>query len=480
MYYRPEWTCGKCNLKASTAILYNLIEGTSHFFEGASAMVIGEIIAYGRNHPLRIEEIANRIGIESDSVIDFCEQLIQLGLITDHIFTSHEILLYRQTTSKRNHDNYNSSKNMPNGVDIMELGLLGAEEDYANSINGWSNVVFEMTYRCSERCIHCYNIGSTHYETDVDRRGERMELSFDEYKQVIDQFLDMGMFKVCITGGDPFSNPITWEVLEYLYEREIAVEIYTNGISITDKIDRLAAIYPRIVGMTIYSAEETVHDKITRVHGSLKKTLYSMKRLSELGIPLQLKCCVFNTNFDSYKSIYPLAKEFCALPQIEINIKNTLDGNKFASRCLRLTDEQYEDLFNDPNIYPFIKSDSLDHLIPRDFTKNVCKTGINSCTLTPEGNIIPCPAFHLILGNIRQYSLSEIFEGNKLQQWRKVTLLDYTECGTHKFCDFCSICPGENYSDTNNPLAPSDNKCFMAKKRWAYAKKIYHKDNGEI
>jgi len=439
IYYRPEWTCGKYNTQAQTAILYNLIEGCSHFFEGASAMVIGEIIAYGRNHSLSINRLADKSGIEIDSIIDFCEQLLQLGLLTNHIFSSEEIIQYRQAVAKRNQDTYDQSKNMPNGVDVMELGLLGAEEDYAKSIKGWSNVVFEMTYRCSEHCIHCYNVGSTHYKTDIDRRGERIELSLDEYKQVIDQLLAMGMFKVCLTGGDPFSNPITWKVLEYLYEQEVAVEIYTNGISITNQIDRLVSLYPRIVGMTVYSAVDAIHDKITRVQGSLKKTLCSMKRLSEMAVPLQLKCCVFNTNFESYKSVYPLAKEFCALPQIEINIKNTIDGNKFASKFLRLTDEQYECLFKDPNIYPFIKDDSLNHLIPRNYTENVCKTGVNSCTITPEGNIIPCPAFHLVLGNIRLSSVSDIFEGAELNKWKEITLQDYSECGTHNYCDFCSI-----------------------------------------
>lgn len=475
LFYRPEWTCGKYNSEAQTAILYNLIEGSSHFFEGISATVIGQIISYGRNILIPITELSNMLNIELESIIEFCEELIQLGLITKHVYSADEILSYRHSIAKKNQCSYNQTKNMPNGVEIMELGLLGAEEDYAQSIGGWSNVVFEMTYRCSERCIHCYNMGSTHYETDIDRRGDREELSLYEYKQTIDQLLEIGLFKVCITGGDTFSNSKIWDVLEYLYEMEVAVEIYTNGISITNQIDRLVSLYPRIVGMTVYSAIEDVHDRITRVHGSLQKTLYSMKQLAELAVPLQLKCCVFNVNFESYKSVYTLAKELCALPQIEINIKNTLDGNKYASKCLRLTDEQYEELFRDPNIYPFITSESLDNLIPRDFKKNACNTGISSCTLTPEGDIIPCPAFHLKFGNIRQSSILEILNGKELRKWKEITLNDYTECGTHEFCDFCSICPGENYSDTSNPLKPSENKCFMAKKRWAYAKKIHDK-----
>ena len=281
------------------------------------------------------------------------------------------------------------------------------------------------------------------------------------------------MFKICLTGGDPFSKSIAWDVIEYCYEREIAVELYTNGYSISRQIERLINLYPRIVGLTIYSPIGEIHDKITRTKGSYDRTISSMSQLSDHGIPLQLKCCVFNINFETYKGVYALAEKYAALPQIEVNIKNTIDGNKYASQHLRLTDEQYEELFKDSNIYPYITSDSLNRLTKRDYSKNACAAGVKSCTLTPEGNLIPCPAFHLVLGNIRNSSIEDIRNSEILTNWSKVTLSNYVDCGSHDYCSFCSICPGDNFSDTGSPLKASDNKCFMAKKRYDYAKKIH-------
>ena len=36
--YRPEWTCGRYNPEADTAIMYNLLNGVSSFFESYSAV----------------------------------------------------------------------------------------------------------------------------------------------------------------------------------------------------------------------------------------------------------------------------------------------------------------------------------------------------------------------------------------------------------------------------------------------------------
>ena len=473
--YRPLWTCGKYNKEHKKAIVYNLIEGQAYFFEEESAIVIGEILSYGRNNPILMQGVAEKTGIHIDCITDFVVALEQLGILLDHIPNSQEIRNYRSAIAQHNKENYNNSSNLPQGISPSEYELIGAEEEYAKYIEGWSNVVFEMTYRCSEKCIHCYNIGSTHYAQDIDRRGEREELTFNDYKEVIDQLVQQGLFKVCLTGGDPFSKSIIWDVIDYLYQNEIAVEIYTNGISITNSVDKLASFYPRIVGLTIYSGDANIHDQITRTKGSYERTVSTISQLSELGIPIQLKCCVFKTNIASYKSIYELARKYCALPQIEINIRNSLDGNKYVSENLRLLDEEYEMLFKDSNIYPYITSDTLNTLIKRDFKAKTCKAGINSCTITPEGNVILCPAFHLVLGNVKENSLMEISQSNFLKEWKETTLNDFEECGRHPHCDFCSICAGENFSDTGSAYKSSENKCFMARKRYEYAKKIHKK-----
>ena len=117
-----------------------------------------------------------------------------------------------------------------------------AEEDYQNSLNSDKCIptaMLELTYNCSERCIHCYNAGATRNDCEISGRN-RDEMLIDDYKRLIDELYELGTYKVVLTGGDPFSKPIVWDIIEYLYQKDIAFDIFTNGQSITDKIERLA------------------------------------------------------------------------------------------------------------------------------------------------------------------------------------------------------------------------------------------------
>lgn len=97
-------------------------------------------------------------------------------------------------------------------------------------------------------------------------------MTLDEYKRVIDELYEQGLVKVCLTGGDPFSKSIVWDIMDYLYSKNVVFDVYTNGQSIVNDIERLACYYPRTVGISLYSGVEKEHDFITRIKGSWVNT----------------------------------------------------------------------------------------------------------------------------------------------------------------------------------------------------------------
>lgn len=170
-------------------------------------------------------------------------------------------------------------------------------------VGGISSVMFELTDRCSEMCLHCYIVGATRNNSEVNLRGQREELELEDYKRLIEELNAQGLIKFCLSGGDPFSKPIVWDIISYLYEKEIAIDIFTNGISITDRVERLANFYPRTIGISLYSGIAEVHDAITRVKGSHKKTLKFIEQCSKYAIPMLLKCCIMKPNVKSYYTV---------------------------------------------------------------------------------------------------------------------------------------------------------------------------------
>ena len=471
LIFRPEWTCGRYNAKADTAIMYNLIEGQSFFFQSYSAQVIREILNVPRNHSLKTEQIAENTGIAIECITEFMDTLSDAGLICNQAYTKKEIKAIQSQQGKKVIDPsiYHDFKN--NG----KVDYSTAEETYTSSLDLKTcipSVMLELTYNCSEKCIHCYNAGATRNDCEISGRS-RDELNINDYKRLIDELYDLGTYKVCLSGGDPFSKPIVWEIIDYLYQKGIAFDIFTNGQSIVDKIDKLCEYHPRFIGLSIYSAIPTVHNKITRIKGSFQKTIAVAEQLSKHGVPMSFKCVVFKANIKSYHTVKDLAKQYGAVLQLEINLCNGVDGDISITNNLRLPKNILEILLRDPDVPMYMGKDVPAYgRVPKTLDAYPCKAGFETMNITPDGNITPCCTFPIIFGNVKAQSLKDILHDTPILEWRKIKIKDMEECGRHAKCDFCYLCAGNNYIEYNTPLKPSIVGCFMAEIRYELAQKL--------
>lgn len=468
--YRPIWTCGRYHAEKHVAIYYNLIEGLSYFFEDDSADVIGKMLTTKRNNFFTLEDLVDSTKLQAECLMPFVELLISKKLLSLCNADNHDIVEYRNcmVNVRRNH----VAKEQEALREMTVVSTSDAERLYMERVGSICSVMFELTYRCSEMCIHCYNAGASRNSEEQNKRGERDELSLLDYKRIIDELYENGLFKVCLTGGDPFSKDIAWDIMEYLYDKEIAFDVFTNGISVTGKVNRLASLYPRTLGISLYSDVPSVHDSITRIKGSHDKTVEFIQKCSSLAIPMLLKCCIMQSNVKSYYTVKEVARKYGALPQFDINITDSVDGDKCASTYLRLNHEAMEIVLRDRDLAYYVGKGEL----PKpavDMNGKMCNAGMESICITPEGNLQPCCAYPMKVGNIRDGNVCKAIESSKvLAWWRSKTVGDCEECHKHDYCVFCQMCAGNNYIAYGTPLKPSDNNCHIAKERFELAKKM--------
>lgn len=473
-YYRPEWTCGRYNSQKRVAIMYNLIAGFSYYFEDYSATVIGEILKSGKNENVDTNSIATATGISMESLNPFFDLLAQCGLLTDSKPTAEGISNYRHAILEaRMADQSWVDKSTE---DKLPMEVTNAEQSYFNAVDDGKTIcscMFELTYRCSEMCIHCYNPGATRNNTETSHRAELKELALDEYKRIIDDMYDNGLVKVCLSGGDPFSKEIAWELLDYLYLKGIAVDVYTNGQKIVKDVKRLADYYPRLVGVSIYSGIAADHDSITRIPGSWERSMQVVKELHELAVPMCLKCCVMQPNLHSYYMVADIAKEYGAIPQFEINITESNDGD-ICAKQLRLTEEQLQVVLRDNNLALYVGKEAPNFGgMKRDLTQSSCGAGGTGFCMSPNGDLRGCVAFTQIYGSLQKQSVAEIFaDSTTLKEWRSAIIADYSECGKHEYCDYCYLCAGLNYTEHGDFRKPAETNCYMAKCRFNLAHKL--------
>lgn len=288
---------------------------------------------------------------------------------------------------------------------------------------------------------------------------------------------DNGLVKVCLSGGDPFSKEFIWEILDYLYFKGIAVDIYTNGQRIVKEVKRLADYYPRLVGVSIYSGIAADHDAITRISGSWDKSMQVIKELHELAVPMNLKCCVMQPNLHSYYMVADIAKEYGAIPQFEINITESNDGD-ICAKQLRLTEVQLQVVLRDNNLALYVGKEAPNYGgMKRDLSLCSCGAGGTGFCLSPNGDLRGCVAFTQIYGNLQKHSFAELVEvSSSLKEWRNAVVSDYTECGKHDYCDYCNLCAGINYTEHGDFRKPAETNCYMAKCRFNLAHRLMEHD----
>lgn len=472
VYYRPKWMCGRYNAHAKVAITYNLLEGISYFFEDHSALVVSHILNVQRGEKIDIADIAEQTGILEECILPFFHELTNIGLVLNHMPSDEEEADYRQQISFYNRNQ--ATTKIETTEEKLPTAITTAEMDYTEKAGGITSVMFELTYRCSEKCIHCYNIGATRNNEEQSGRALLKELQLEDYKRIIDELYEEGLVKVTLSGGDPFSCSFAWEIIDYLYTKDIAFDLYTNGLRLVDNEERLAKYYPRIVGISVYSAEAQVHDTITRIKGSWEKTVSVIDKLSTLGVPLAVKCCIMRPNVKSFQSIKSLCKKYGATAQFELNVTDSIEGDKCVSKYLRLSPEMLDIVLCDKDTPMYVGKEVPNYGgRSKRMCENGCGAGYNTFCVTPDGDLIPCCAFHMSFGNLKEKSIREIFNySEKLRWWQNQTLKHYDECGRHPYCDFCNLCPGNNFSQHGTPLKAAENNCYMAKCRYTLAQKM--------
>ena len=179
-------------------------------------------------------------------------------------------------------------------------------------------------------------------------------------------------------------------------------------------------------------------------------------------------------NLKSYYTTTDIGKKYGITVQYELNVTDSIDGDKCVSKYLRLSPEQMEIVLRDPNTIMYVGKDIDKYGETKiDMEHNACKAGYHTFCVTPDGNLIPCCAFHLSFGNLQSQSVHEIISNNKLLKWwRNLKVNDYEECGKKEYCGFCNFCVGVNHSEHGTPLKAAENNCYVAKIRFQLANKM--------
>jgi radical SAM protein with 4Fe4S-binding SPASM domain len=320
-----------------------------------------------------------------------------------------------------------------------------------------------LTYRCTSMCKCC----------NIWKRGihnKKQEMGIEEWKVVIDKLYRSGVGGIEIFGGDALlRKDIIFDLIDYCRFRGINTYLPTNS----NLLDRDTARLLVESGLTeIYfslDGTQEVHDSIRGIKGSYRKIINAINEIVVFKGNREYPEIVINTTISklNYNCIPDFLNDLLKLsingvklgylsevPEkaiINSEIKGitpdpyfvSVNGNShvLSEEAAYRFSKIIKDIFQKRHSFPFtllldnVISLSVNNLKSGKFPRVRClRTGIEP-TITPYGDIIPCPFFSkYTLGNIYDSSLETIW-GNLIHK----RFVDAQKSGRLEICRYCNM-----------------------------------------
>jgi radical SAM protein with 4Fe4S-binding SPASM domain len=165
-------------------------------------------------------------------------------------------------------------------------------------------VTVEITNTCNLNCVHCYK--------QCTRLRSESELSTEEWKRIIDDFVASGIINLFIEGGEPLFRSDFLELLRYMSPK-LLTWLRTNGTL----VDRTTARTLKDAGVgwvlvDILGPDADTHEYLTGTPGSFSLACDGVRHLVGAGIPVSLLLVLNRRNVGKLQSYFQLADELGA------------------------------------------------------------------------------------------------------------------------------------------------------------------------
>lgn len=349
-------------------------------------------------------------------------------------------------------------------------------------------LAWESTCACTLGCPHCR-------ASSVNERDPE-ELSTKEACQMLEDAAKIGKAIIILSGGEPLLR----DDLEIIAARAIElghrpVISCNDGRLLTDaRLSSLSAAGIRHFSFSMHSEKEIEHDHFVRVEGTYAAAILAFERIKSHGLSFQINTTILPTNHNRLSDIkdwvislgarawhlffiVPMGRAASGGSEVELSRED-------VDAVLNLVAEESDNWSIPVKItcapqYARIKAlkrnanKNMSDKEKLPFTKHIetapkrhshgsqsrsCMAGSGFVFVSYKGDVKPCGYFDLVVGNVRQNSLEQIYSKSlKLQDMRTPQKFSGI-CGKCKFNSICGGCRARAYAVTGNYLA-SDPNC---------------------
>lgn len=276
----------------------------------------------------------------------------------------------------------------------------------------------EPTNKCNFKCIQCA-LSLDEFNKIV---GPRMNMPIDLYKKILNDIRSMGKLNnLNIYGdGEPLLHPDIAELVSLAKENDVAeaITITTNASLLTEKVAK-NLIESRLdyLRISVYSIYDNIFKKITNTQYDADLIFNNVKQLFKIRNDRGGK-----TPFIYVKLIDTYSKEnedFLSKYNFiadEVNIETPMNWNSFNNIDLISNIDRHRKT-NEKTLQGYYGKHNISNV------KKICTTPFLSLNIKSNGDVCICIVDWnkgTKIGNISTVSLSEIWYGDTLREFRRM------------------------------------------------------------
>lgn len=182
----------------------------------------------------------------------------------------------------------------------LKAGIRTVTAIARNKITGYRAPLLAyilVTNRCNLDCVYCFS--NAH-------RTSPMDLSSEQLFSIIDQLKQCGTLMITVSGGEPCLRNDLGEIIEYILQKGMLVELVTNGIRFEKNIDIIRKV--DFLAISVDGSEEA-HDK-NRGKGSFKVAMKALELACQHGIHTRIHASFSKYNAHSLPDLMEICKKF--------------------------------------------------------------------------------------------------------------------------------------------------------------------------
>lgn len=354
-------------------------------------------------------------------------------------------------------EQYERPRTADGGLSKISQDVLG---DYFREHPTLFTLHMDITQNCTERCRHCYIPAYN-----------PLYLPYEKICSVVDEFREMGGLSVTLSGGECMMHKDFTRIVQAIRERDCTVNVLSNLTVCTDEKIRVLREADATVQVSLYSMNPEIHDAVTCLKGSWRRTVDAIIRLRAADVPVRISCPCLQINYKGYPDVIKFAESLKMSAQTDFIIMAKCDGD-CSNLCNRLTIPQTREILEDVILHAVPTESEYFAIGKRDkmpspeawMKQKACGAGVDSLCLATNGDFYPCTAFgDYVVGNVYKQSLKEVWlNSEKLNIVRNATKAKFPKCAVCKDRDYCSICLCRNYNETGDMFTPAEHFCKVA------------------